>query len=75
MDLAWRFSKAQAVDSANLAEAVSAFEALWVSQFCHPESIHSDNAFSTGEFKQNMEEVWISFRPVHQVDREKTSLS
>ena len=64
MDLVSRFSTVQVVDSANLDDAVSAFEACWVNQFWYPESIHGDKAFATGDFKNYMDKVGIAFRPV-----------
>ncbi len=74
MDLVSRFSAVQAVESTNLADAVVAFEACWVSQFWYPESLHGDKAFQIGEFKLYAESLDIPIRPVPPRRHSKNSI-
>lgn len=45
------FSAAYFVQSTGFEEAVLAFEACWLSQFCSPDSVHADAAFCKAAFK------------------------
>lgn len=45
MDLVSRYSAVQIVNTTSLQEVVNAFEAVWVSQFWYPKTIHGDKAF------------------------------
>lgn len=51
MDVASRFSVAHAVITTSLDEAIYAFEALRISQFWPPNSVHADGAFHHDSFK------------------------
>ena len=64
MDLVTRCSAVYAVDTANMEDAVAAFEACWVSQFWYPEALHGEKAFKVSEFQSYFEELRITFRPV-----------
>ena len=74
MDLVSRFSVVQIVNSANLEDAVVAFEAAWVSQFWYPESIHADKAFHAGNVKAHVDYGNIPMRPVPPGRHSKNSI-
>ena len=64
MDLVSRYLGAHVVSTATLKDAIVAFEACWVSQFWHPDSIRVDTAFMLGEFKKYTEQLGIPLLPL-----------
>ena len=64
MDVVSRYSAAHVVSTATLKDAIVAFEACWVSQFWHPDSIRADTAFMLGDFKKYTEQLGIPLLPV-----------
>ena len=74
MDLVTRYSAVYAVDTANMEDAVAAFEACWVSQFWYPEALYGDKAFKANEFQSYIEELGITLRPVTPVRHSKSAI-
>lgn len=64
MDLVYRFSTVDVVETANLQDAVVAFEASWISQFWYPDALQADKAFQVGDFRKYADEIGISIREV-----------
>ena len=64
MDLVSRYSAAHVSNIATLKDAIIAFEACWVSQFWHLDSIPADTAFMLGEFKKYTEQMGIPLLPI-----------
>lgn len=64
IDLVTRYSGSYAVTSTNLEEAVTPFEACWLSPFCYPDSIRADKAFQICAFKQYADKLGIPIDPV-----------